>query len=113
MKNLFPAFLLLNFTLLSLYSCSSNIEQPTINSTGTLRWTGPLAADGCGFFVDIEGKEYKPSNEEVTPVSFMENNSSQVQIQYRVLKEPIEYSCGMLPVRHFRSIELVEVTKLQ
>ena len=113
MKHLFSAILLLNIVLLSLYSCSSNTEQPIIYATATLRWTGPLAADGCGFFVDIEGKEYKPSNEEVIPESFMDSDSSQVQIQYRVLKEPIEYSCGMLPVRYFSSIELLEVTNLQ
>ena len=92
MKNLFPTILLLSLILLSLYSCSSNTEQPIIDAIATLRWTGPLAADGCGFFVDIEGKEYKPSNEEVIPESFKERDSSQVQIQYKVLKDLVNFN---------------------
>ncbi len=67
------------------------------NTTATLHWTGEIAADGCGFEVEIDGERYLPENEEAIPASFKERDSSRVQLSYVPLPEPIDRRCGMLP----------------
>ncbi|EMR01847.1 hypothetical protein [Cesiribacter andamanensis] len=80
-----------------------------ITAEATLRWTGMLAADGCGFFLDINGKEYKPSNEEAIPESFQQTDSSPVVVTYRLLEKPLEYSCGMMPARFASNLHILEI----
>ncbi|AHM59188.1 hypothetical protein D770_04605 [Flammeovirgaceae bacterium 311] len=107
--NTFSA-LLLGSLLVLLLSCNSSNQ--TFTTQATLRWTGMLAADGCGFFLDIDGKEYKPSNEEVIPEAFQEEEVQQVQLTYEVLEEPQEYSCGMMPTRYSSTIRIIEISRL-
>lgn len=108
MKTLFN--LLGMATLLFLMgACQNNMNQTT--SDATLRWTGMIAADGCGYFLDIDDKEYKPSNEEVIPESFQQNDSSPVRVTYEFVEEPLEYSCGMMPMRYISTIRIVDIKK--
>lgn len=94
-------FLLLA-SLFLLASCQNNTRQDELaelnhRTTATLYWTGEIAADGCGFEVEIEGKRYLPENENAIPESFKQEDSSRVQLTYARLSDPIDRRCGMLP----------------
>ncbi|WP_224994551.1 hypothetical protein [Cesiribacter sp. SM1] len=110
MKRIVFSSMLMACLLPGLFSCNSTKETHSTNAT--LRWTGMLAADGCGYFLDIDGKEYKPSNEEVIPDSFQEQEVQQVQLTYEILEEPQEYTCGMMPTRYSSSIKIIEISPL-
>lgn len=97
-----PASLILLF-----FSCTSN--QETHTAEARLRFTGLLAADGCGYFLDIDGKEYKPSNEEVIPASFQDQESSTIEVTYQILDEAVEYSCGMMPTQYQANLKILEI----
>lgn len=94
--------LLLALPLLALISCQGGNTYETdtdmsMKTTATLHWTGEIAADGCGFEVEIDGKRYLPENESSIPDKFKGQSSSKVQLQYNPLQEPIDRRCGMLP----------------
>ena len=86
-------------TVFTLTSCQNGATQDDtrLTTTATLLWTGEIAADGCGFEVVINGKNYLPENEDAIPVKYKENDSTQVQLTYIPLQEPIDRRCGMLP----------------
>ncbi len=107
MRHLIVTTALCSSMLMGINSCSS--QQKSFTSEATLRWTGMLAADGCGFFLDIDGKEYKPSNEEIIPETFQQHDASSVRVTYEILEEPLEYTCGMLPARYSSTIKITEI----
>lgn len=100
-------FLLLGGLMAATISCAG--EKEAITREATLRWTGMVAADGCGYFLDIEGTEYKPSNEEVIPESFQQEGEIPVVVTYTELEEPEEFSCGMRPTRYSSTIAIQEI----
>ena len=93
---LFLAFL---FLLASCQNATQQDELAELNqrTTATLFWTGEIAADGCGFEVEINGKRYLPENEDAIPEAFKQQDSSRVQLTYASLADPIDRRCGMLP----------------
>lgn len=95
---------------MSMMSCNNKNEP--ITTEASLRFTGLLAADGCGFFLDIDGQEYKPVNEEVIPETFQDENAHPVQLTYEKLEEPVEYSCGMKPSIYNSTIRIIEIKPL-
>lgn len=106
-----PFFLVLSCSLfIGMVSC--NNEKEVQSTEAVLRFTGLVAADGCGYFLDIDGKEYKPSNEEVIPESYQEQDVSRVQLSYEILEEPKEFSCGMLPSHYNSTIKIIDIKKL-
>jgi hypothetical protein len=100
------------FALLFLASACQNSSQH-ISSEALLRWTGMIAADGCGYFLDIGDKEYKAVNEEMIPESFQQNESTSVQLTFEYLPEPLEYSCGLMPLRYISSIRIISIQKIE
>ncbi|WP_345160410.1 hypothetical protein [Pontibacter saemangeumensis] len=92
-------FLSLLALIAGLASCQTNSMRETEyeTATATLLWTGEIAADGCGFEVVIEGKKYLPENEEAIDASFKSQESTQVQLEFERLPDPIDRQCGMLP----------------
>ncbi|WP_266205012.1 hypothetical protein [Pontibacter kalidii] len=93
---LLPAFL---FLIASCQQATRQAELAQLNqsTTATLYWTGEIAADGCGFEVEIAGKRYLPENEEAIPQKYKTQDSSSVHLTYKTLPEPIDRRCGMLP----------------
>lgn len=109
----------LNFTaatvafglIMALFSC--NQQQNVLTTEASLRWTGMIAADGCGFFLDIDGQEYKPVNEEIIPKHFQQQETILVRLTYKIEEKRIEYSCGMIPARPpFKAIKIIEINDL-
>ena len=108
---LLPLCLLLTF----LASCQTNnspMESTPETATATLLWTGEIAADGCGFEIVIDGKKYLPENEDAIDEEYKGSDSTQVQLEFVRLPEPIDRRCGMLPQpRVMDAIRLVSITK--
>jgi hypothetical protein len=87
------------FAVVTLTACqkSSQSENEGITSDATLLWTGEIAADGCGFEIEMDGKRYIAENEDAIPASFKENESTEVKLTYMPVKEQIDRRCGMIP----------------
>lgn len=87
----FNLFTLLLF--LGLSSCKK--EQNDIE--GLIRFTGDYAVDGCGYFIEISGKTYKPDNEIDIPDTFSAVDSAFVILDFNFGKKDFEYYCGDWP----------------
>ena len=94
-----PALTGVLLTALALTSCqkTTQSENEGITSEATLLWTGEIAADGCGFEIEMDGKKYIAENEDAIPATFKENESSEVKLTYLPVKEQIDRRCGMVP----------------
>jgi hypothetical protein len=93
------AFTSILFVAVTLTACqkSSQTDNEGITTEATLLWTGEIAADGCGFEIEMDGKKYIAENEDAIPASFKENESSEVKLTYLPVKEQIDRRCGMIP----------------
>lgn len=105
-------------TLLTAFTMSScnNASQPEkegITTKATLLWSGEIAADGCGFEIEIDGKTYLPENEDAIPAIFKESESTEVKLTYLPLKDQIDRRCGMIPEpRVMDAVKVISVTAL-
>jgi len=77
-----------------LMSCQK--DSDSLISDGVLIWTGDYSVDGCGFFVSINGHEYKPKNEFVIDNNYILGNKN-VIIEYQLLDRKIQTACRDLP----------------
>jgi hypothetical protein len=93
-------------SMLLLGACAT--RQP-LKTTALLRWTGPLAADGCGFFLEFNGNAYKPANEDLIPREFQEYAPRTVRISYEFIEDGGEYSCGMQAQRYPIRLRLISL----
>lgn len=83
------------FLSLLLFCCLACASRQPLGTTAQLRWTGPQAADGCGFFLEFNGSAYKPLNEEIIPDELKDFQTRTVRITYEFTDESGQYSCGM------------------
>lgn len=109
-------FLLTLGTLLTFFtSCQMNNsiqENNPETATATLFWTGEIAADGCGFEIVMDGRKYLAENEDAIDEAFKSSDSTQVQLEFVRLPEPIDRRCGMLPQpRVMDAIRVVSITQ--
>ncbi|MCX2740810.1 hypothetical protein [Pontibacter anaerobius] len=104
---------LLIFVFASCQNSTTPQEEGNQTTTATLHWTGEIAADGCGFEIEIDGERYLPENEAAIPDRYKERDSSHVQLTYKALPEPIDRRCGMLPQpRIMPAIQVLQVEAL-
>ena len=75
-------------------SCQEETAPLQQKTTALLEWTGDGAVSGCGFFLKIDGQEYKPENETIIPLSFREGAPHEVIITYNRPNAEIKYACG-------------------
>jgi hypothetical protein len=92
----FSSLLVFLFTMIACQK-PSNTEDDIKTAQATVYWTGEIAADGCGFEVEIDGKNYLPEQEDAIPAAYKESESTMVTISYVPLQEPIDRRCGMIP----------------
>ncbi|MDR1380436.1 MAG: hypothetical protein LBJ47_03045 [Tannerella sp.] len=88
--------LLLGFVIGLLCSCNDgngNEDNGILKSEATVVWKGEYEVDGCGFFVKIKGKEYKPENEEVFGDDFKSVTETEVVVEYELSDKKIEKAC--------------------
>ena len=71
----------------------------SVTSDALLSWEGEYEVDGCGFFITVDDKTYKPENEEFINDSFKVSSlaGTEVTITYQQLDTAIEKYCGDLP----------------
>lgn len=83
-----------------------------LTDNATISWHGQYEADGCGFFVQIEGRRYKASNEELIGDEFKTlDDSASVQLEYTILPNKIVYSCHDAPWPY--EIDGIEIISIQ
>ncbi len=59
-----------------------------------LKWEGDYSYDGCGFFIEIEGKTYKAENENIIGEEFKSKHQMLVLLEFKFLDETVSYICG-------------------
>lgn len=96
MRNLLRYALLLAAFIASAFSCDKEEDLEVVETTATLRWTGDIAVDGCGFSVQIGEKSYKPENEGDIAESFKVYDPITVEVKLVHLGQR-DLACGMLP----------------
>ena len=107
----FPKFIglsLLLLLMLSQSSCKKEDDEamcgPTFQEfSAVIKDHGPIAADGCGWLVEIDGVLYHPTN---LASNFQQDNLG-VVIQFQELEEP--FRCG-LAATEYPAIEIVNIS---
>ena len=107
------SFLCLIF-ILFLYSCGGDDkDENRLKSDAVLEWRGEYEIDGCGFFILMNDKEYKPVNEEIIDNSFKSGNTN-IIIEYELSDKKIETLCydSHSPIEYagIKGVELTETT---
>lgn len=73
--------------------------------SGKIVYTGPIAADGCGYLVRTnDNQDFKPMN---LSAAFQQDGLP-VTVSYTVSSEP--FACGLLPTE-FTQINIVSIEK--
>lgn len=86
--------------------------EGTEKATGTLTWAGEYMVDGCGFTLEIDGKTYKPENEDTIDAAFKIEGSMPVEVEFVRLNEQIDRRCGLSPdSKAMDGIRIVSITK--
>lgn len=82
-----------------------------ITTTATIIWQGEYAVDGCGFFVRINQKEYKPKNESMIGDEFKTPEPQEAEVTLRFLSEKVEYYCGFAGKQVADGVEIISIQK--
>ena len=84
--------------LLLILGCEDKKEDKILEADALLRWDGDYSYDGCGYFIVIGEREYKPEDEMSIDDSFKVNGVVDVFIKYELLNEMVSYNCSMQPM---------------
>ena len=103
--------LLLCLLMLVLGACQEDNAEIQSKTEALLVWTGEPAADGCGYFIEMNDREYKPENETIIPEIFKNESSTVVIITYSRLNERTKYNCGMATDLLVNGIRLSSIRK--
>lgn len=78
-----------------LTSCKKEEEFDSSIKTKTaiLDYQGAYAVDGCGYFFEIDSKEYKPDNEGLIDSSFQLASKTTVTIEFQYLQNAVRSNC--------------------
>ena len=91
---------------------SMNTEDQTITKEAQLVWSGEYMVDGCGFKLIIDGRDYKPEDEEAIDASFKtEEGTIPVKVTYTETGETIDRRCGLST--EDRSMPGIRITSLE
>ena len=112
MKNFI--IILLTGLVLIIASCSESTAPEStdvLQKQAVLHWQGDYAVDGCGFFVEIDSKMYKPSNEQIISDRYKQNSETQVSVRFRYLDHKINSYCFDAPSAIASDgIEIIEIS---
>ena len=94
------------------FSCTK--ENGIYEKNATVIWKGSIALDGCGFWVEINGKEYKPTNEDIIDDFYKSEvlKRIRVEVEYKLLEKNAEVYCGLstTPINTGK-IEIISIKK--
>jgi hypothetical protein len=112
MKNiLYSAVLVL--TTLAFSACQNSTDGYSDTTDATLIWSGEYMVDGCGFEVEIDGKRFKPDNENEIDEAFKVEGETPVIITFEKLGRQLDIRCGLsTQSRAMDAIRVLTVKKL-
>ena len=106
------SLLILGVFIISSCKKEEEFDSSIKTKTAILDYQGSYAIDGCGYFLEIDSKEYKPDNEELIDSSFQTTNKTTVTIEFQYLQDPVNVYCGDSPKpRVTDGIHLISVKK--
>ncbi len=88
-------------------SCSP--EEVVLSADAELTWSGSYELDGCGYFLKIDGVDYKASNEDVISDVYMTSSPATVNLEY-ILLPNATWNC-FAPTEDAGMIEIVSITE--
>ncbi len=110
MKKISIKYFFLFVIVVNVFSCSD--EEEVYSKQALLIWQGPYAADGCGFFIKIDDKEYKPDNENFIGDEFKQADSTDVNVKFSFTEDKIVYYCGRGGQFHIDGIHVITIDKI-
>ncbi|MBX0335311.1 hypothetical protein K3G39_18910 [Pontibacter sp. HSC-14F20] len=112
MKNLLLSAILVLMTTLAFTACQNNTEGNAETDDAILFWSGEYMVDGCGFEVEINGKRFKPDNENEIDEAFKMEGETPVMITYEKLGRQLDIRCGLsTQSRAMDAIRVISVKK--
>jgi hypothetical protein len=95
MKKLLKIALLL--LVIIFFSCQKDDYQ-YLEKEAIIKWKGAYEVDGCGFFIVVDNKEYKPENENKIDAKYKSGETA-VLLTYRDLNISRRVMCFRNPER--------------
>ncbi len=86
-------FLVLLAILSTFIACKK--EDDNDLQRAIVMWHGPYELDGCEYFVEIDGTEFKPLNEEIFGDQFQNGESVEIEINY-IETGNTDIPCGLM-----------------
>jgi hypothetical protein len=96
--------------LFTFNSCDE--EEQVYTKEAILKWTGDYAVDGCGFFLKIDDKDYKPENENFISDEFKNFPNLSVLVKFIYLERKIPYGCGLTGPHQIAGIKIISIEKI-
>ncbi|SIT83011.1 hypothetical protein [Pontibacter indicus] len=112
MKTFIQLTLLIGLSFFLLIACQSNADESAETDDAILIWSGEYMVDGCGFEVEIDGKRYKPDNENEIGEAFKVEGETPVIITFERLGRQLDIRCGLsTQSRAMDAIRVISVKK--
>lgn len=93
-------------------SCQNGSDDSPETANAMLVWSGEYMVDGCGFEVLIDGKRFKPDNENEIDEAFKVEGETPVQVTFERLGRQLDIRCGLsTQSRAMDAIRVVSVKK--
>jgi len=70
-------------------ACDNDENVPVVTLEGTLRWTGDIATDGCGFILTVNDNstKYKPAHDTNIPSAYQTGEPINVIVKAQLYNE--------------------------
>ncbi|GGG02552.1 hypothetical protein [Pontibacter amylolyticus] len=112
MKDLYFVAILGLIMTLTFAACQNNADGNAETDDAILIWSGEYMVDGCGFEVEIDGKRFKPDNENEMDEAFKVEGETPVIITYEKLGRQLDIRCGLsTQSRAMDAIRVISVKK--
>tara|TARA_R110002050_G_scaffold300621_3_gene471026 strand:+ start:1204 stop:1557 length:354 start_codon:yes stop_codon:yes gene_type:complete len=88
---------------------TAKFDSEVKTKTAILHYTRSYAVDGCGYFLDIDSKQYKPDNEEIIDTLGATEDVT-VIVEFQYLENSIFTNCGdaRKPLEH-KGVHLISI----
>jgi hypothetical protein len=103
-------YIFLLLSLIVFFSCDE--EEQVFTKEAILKWQGDYAVDGCGFFLEINKKEYKPENEDFLGDEFKTGEDISVIVKFKYSEKKITYACGWMDQLRTDGIKIISIEKI-
>ena len=86
--------------------------QEIYRKEALLRWQGDYAADGCGFFLEIDDKDYKPDNENFIGDEYKIFDTTNVIAEFKYTENKVIYYCGFAGRQETEGINIISIKRI-